>query len=45
MNISTNLKPDPSSEDHYTLSINGVKLGVWERSQLRQLIEDIDNVI
>lgn len=45
MNITTNIKPDPTDKDHYLLSINGVKLGTWERSQLRQLIEDIDNVI
>lgn len=44
MNINTDLKPT-EHKDYYELSINGVKLGTWERSQLRQLIEDIDNVI
>ena len=44
MNINTDLKPT-EHKDYYALSINGVKLGTWERSQLRQLIEDIDNVI
>ena len=44
MNINTQIKPT-ENKDYYELSINGVKLGVWERSQLRQLIEDVDNVI
>jgi hypothetical protein len=43
MNIKTELKP--VHKDHYHLFINAVDLGVWERSQLRQLIEGIDNVI
>ena len=43
MNITTELKP--VHKDHYHLFINGVDLGTWERSQLRQLIGDIDNVI
>ena len=44
MNINTQIKPT-ENKDYYELCINGVKLGVWERSQLRQLIEDVDNVI
>jgi hypothetical protein len=32
-------------KDYYKFSINGVKLGEWERSELRQLIEVIDNKI
>lgn len=44
MNNTIELK-DTNTEDYYELVINGVKLGVWERSQLRQLIEDVDNRI
>jgi hypothetical protein len=36
---------DTENKDHYKLSINGVKLGEWERSDLRHLIEVIDNKI
>ncbi len=43
MNIKTDLKP--LDKDYYHFFINGVDLGTWERSQLRQLIQDIDNVI
>lgn len=32
-------------KDHHNLAINGVKLGKWELSQLRHLIETIDNAI
>lgn len=44
MNIAVSLK-ETNTEDYYELSINGVKLGVWERSQLRSLIEQVDNKI
>jgi hypothetical protein len=40
---TTELKP--TKKDHYNLVINGVKLGEWERSDLRHLIETIDNKI
>jgi|TARA_R110000765_G_C18841326_1_gene598005 hypothetical protein len=33
------------SKHEYELSIGGVRLGIWERSRLRQLIETIDNQI
>ena len=33
------------AKDYYDLSINGVTLGSWERSDLRHLIQEIDNVI
>lgn len=32
-------------KDHFQLKINNIDVGVFERSQLRQLIEDIDNQI
>jgi hypothetical protein len=32
-------------KDYYDLNINGVILGSWERSDLRHLIEVIDNII
>jgi hypothetical protein len=32
-------------KDHFHFSINGLKLGEWERSDLRHLIETIDNKI
>lgn len=35
----------PTEKDHYNLVINGVILGEWERSDLRHLIEVIDNSI
>ena len=43
MNINTELKP--ADKDHWQLNINGVTMGIWERSQLRHLIEVIDNTI
>ena len=43
MNIKTELKP--VREDYWHLFINGVDMGVWERSQFRHLIEVIDNTI
>lgn len=33
------------SKDHYQLFLNGSNAGVWERSDLRHLIEVIDNTI
>tara|TARA_R110001632_G_scaffold27149_1_gene73001 strand:+ start:2917 stop:3051 length:135 start_codon:yes stop_codon:yes gene_type:complete len=36
---------DNETKDYYDLSINGVKLGSWERSDLRHLIATIDNKI
>jgi hypothetical protein len=32
-------------KDYYIFNINGVKLGEWERSELRHLIQTIDNKI
>ena len=32
-------------KDYFKFNINGVKLGEWERSGLRHLIEVIDNKI
>ena len=32
-------------KDYYNLNINGVILGEWERSQIRDLIEKLDNII
>jgi hypothetical protein len=32
-------------KDYFKFNINGVKLGEWERSDLRNLIEVIDNKI
>ena len=34
-----------SKKDHYYLTINKIKLGEFERSDLRHLIEKIDNQI
>ena len=33
------------SKDEYEISIDGLKLGIWQRSELRHLIEQIDNKI
>ena len=33
------------AKDYYDLTINGTILGTWERSDLRHLIQEIDNVI
>ncbi len=33
------------SKHEYEWSINRLKLGIWERSELRELIEIIDNNI
>ena len=32
-------------KDYFKFSINGVKLGEWERSELRYLIAVVDNKI
>ncbi len=32
-------------KDHYLLEVRGIKLGEFERSQLRELIEVIDHQI
>ena len=44
MNINTELKKT-EHKNYFELTINGVKLGTWEQSQVRQLIEDLDNLI
>lgn len=36
---------DSERKDYYKFLINGVNLGEWERSELRHLIEVIDNKI
>jgi hypothetical protein len=36
---------DTERKDYYKFLINGVNLGEWERSELRHLIEIIDNKI
>jgi hypothetical protein len=36
---------ESEQKDHFHFSINGLKLGEWERSDLRHLIEVIDNKI
>tara|TARA_B100000497_G_scaffold10023_1_gene11083 strand:- start:4578 stop:4712 length:135 start_codon:yes stop_codon:yes gene_type:complete len=36
---------ESEQKDHFYFSINGLKLGEWERSDLRHLIETIDNKI
>ena len=32
-------------KDHYELDVKGINLGIFERSELRHLIEVIDNKI
>lgn len=44
MNIKTELKRTDNPE-YFKLCINGVDLGLWEKSQVRQLIEDLDKLI
>jgi hypothetical protein len=44
MNIAAELKPT-EKKDHYQMYINGANMGIWERSQVRQLIEVLDNAI
>lgn len=36
---------DTERKDYFKFLINGVNLGEWERSELRHLIEVIDNKI
>ena len=43
MNIAVELPK--VKKDHYDLRVNGVSFGIFERSQLRQLIQEIDNEI
>jgi len=33
------------SKHEYELSINNLRLGIWERSELRELLETIDKQI
>ena len=33
------------NKDHYELDVKGINLGIFERSELRHLIEVIDNII
>jgi|TARA_R110000850_G_scaffold90138_1_gene192300 hypothetical protein len=44
MEIITKVE-ETSTEDYYKLTIDGVEVGTYERSQLRQIIGSIDNVI
>ncbi len=44
MYINIELK-NTDKKDYYKFLINGVNLGEWERSELRHLIEVIDNKI
>ena len=39
------LKITQHSKHEYEWSIGGLRLGIWERSELRELIETIDNNI
>ena len=41
----TKVDLDKSKKDHYNFSINGVLLGEYETSELRHIIEQIDNKI
>jgi len=40
-----NIEIKPTKKDHYYLTINKIRLGEFERSDLRHLIEKIDNQI
>lgn len=44
MYINIEIK-DTERKDYYKFVINGVNLGEWEKSELRYLIEKIDNKI
>ena len=44
MNITTTINPT-EKKDHFHIHLNGLDLGVWERSQIRQFIGDLDNAI
>ena len=33
------------SKDEYEISLDGLRLGIWGRSELRHLIQQIDNKI
>jgi hypothetical protein len=44
MYINIELK-ETERKDYYKFLINGVNLGEWERSELRYLIEVVDNKI
>ena len=42
---SRNVKVISHSKHEYEFSIGDLKLGIWERSEMRNLIEIIDNKI
>ena len=43
MDVSVKIKEE--GKDHYSLTVNGCWLGIWERSELRHLMQTIDNGI
>jgi len=45
MDNTIELRVSNKGADYRQLSINGVDMGTWERSQLRHLIQEIDNNI
>jgi hypothetical protein len=41
----TKVDLDTSKNDHFILAINGIELGEYERSELRHIMQQIDNKI
>lgn len=43
--ILNNLELKEVARDYWQIKINGVDFGTWEKSQIRDLIETLDNAI
>ena len=39
------VKLKPTKKDHFKLSLNGIEIAEYERSELRYIIQQIDNKI
>lgn len=44
-NISVEITPSPELKDYFNININGFSLGSVEKSEVRFLIEKLDNSI
>lgn len=43
--VRTEVTPIEGQPDYFQMKINDIPIGVFERSQLREIIEKIDNAI
>ena len=41
---NVNVRVEPVKKDHYSLTINFINLGTFERSEIRHIIEQLDKL-